>query len=74
MVLSHWKFTQEERDAIMQGADLFIQQANFGGQLQPILPSVHLYDTDALTDFVESHRSLHALQHVPIVEGTTQGT
>jgi hypothetical protein len=35
-VYSRWTFTEEERKAIAEGADLFFQQLCFGNPLQPI--------------------------------------
>lgn len=35
-LLSRWKFSDEERKAIAEGADLFFTQATFGDPVQPI--------------------------------------
>ena len=37
-VLSRWRLTDEEREHIANGGDLFICQMNFGCDLQPIMP------------------------------------
>lgn len=34
-VISRWRFTEEERQAIAQGADIFIIQETFGHSFQP---------------------------------------
>lgn len=39
-VLTRWTFTQEEREAIARGADLFIAQWVFRHGLQPMCPEV----------------------------------
>jgi hypothetical protein len=38
IVMSRWKFSDEERAYIAAGGDLFITQMTFGQGLQPILP------------------------------------
>jgi hypothetical protein len=37
-LVSRWKFSEEEREMIANGADLFICVMHFGQPLQPILP------------------------------------
>jgi hypothetical protein len=43
-VISRWALTDEERAAIANGEDLYIELLTFAGPLQPILPSVGLRD------------------------------
>ncbi len=35
-VTSRWRFSEQERKAIAEGADLYLTQLTFGGPLQPI--------------------------------------
>lgn len=37
-LVSRWKFSDEEREMIANGADLFLCVMHFGQPLQPILP------------------------------------
>jgi hypothetical protein len=41
-VISKWTFTPEERQAIADGACLFIETLTFNGRFQPMLPSLDL--------------------------------
>lgn len=41
-VISCWSLTDDERAAIANGADLYLQQLTFGIDLQPILPTIGL--------------------------------
>lgn len=40
--LSRWTFTPEQRQAIANGADLFLEQLTFGARLQPVRLGVAL--------------------------------
>lgn len=41
-VISRWTLTDDERAAIAQGEDLYLEQLTFNNPLQPILPTVGL--------------------------------
>lgn len=41
-VISRWSLTAEERKAVAEGADLYLQQLTFNTSLQPILPTIGL--------------------------------
>ena len=45
-VLSRWILTQEERDAIAVGADIYLTLLTFGDPLQPIILEVPVCDAD----------------------------
>lgn len=56
-VLSRWRLTEQERQHLAGGGDLFICMMNFGGPLQPVMPIAADPDT-ALQTMLECEAAL----------------
>ena len=54
-VLSRWTLTDEQRKAIAEGADVFLELLTFGGDLQPIMLAV---GTDPNPDYFREQYGL----------------
>jgi hypothetical protein len=67
-VVSRWTLTDEQREAIAQGADIFLELLTFGEPLQPIRVAVSEGDLD--TDWVRVCLLSQKAQ-TPIVKDTT---
>ncbi len=48
VVLTRWKLTDEEREAIQTGADILFLVHTYNAPLQPLLPSVITCDRDLM--------------------------
>lgn len=46
IVLTRWKLTDTEREAVALGADLFLSVYTFGQPLQPLLPEIGVCNAD----------------------------
>lgn len=68
-LLTRWSFTEAERKAIAEGADLFIQIMTFHGKLQPLLPFI----ADKLeADFVRRDYELGEEPPAPLKDPSSQ--
>lgn len=64
-VLTRWTFTDEERNLIASGADLFVKVLTFGGPLQPVAFSV----SGCLWEEIDGEGNR---QHVGIMQGVPE--